>query len=434
MNIKKLFLVFVTALIAQFSFAVAASNPVSASYQTQSNNRVIDYHTLFDPGNYGLPESSTYLNGPNVRYPASIQITKSWEDNGSYNLQQMLYAVDGQIYTEYWNSDGKKWSSWTLSGGGGQKGDKGDKGDTGSQGLPGVKGETGAQGIQGVKGDVGAKGDTGTQGIQGIQGVAGKDGANGKDAINPMTTAGDLTVGGVAGAPMRLAKGAAGTFLTATTSGQAWENPLIYGNSLNSVRSLVAGQNISLKLTGSALTISTENPVTNFVRQHVQDASFFVTDDTNSPTLHRTQIWTEGTPSGSNATLPTAIPTDAGGFNVSSMYYVNIPSGSKITLKWFIKIYNILDITSATYNGYMIAGILYADGTISNMSSIAQLTTLDKTRYKSQNIVYSVTNYQQQTKDAIGIILSCNSNDIQSKTAIIGAVMDLTVKPFEVTK
>lgn len=52
--------------------------------------------------------------------------------------------------------------------------------------------------------------------------------ANGAAGLtNPMTTAGDIIVGGVAGAPARLAKGADGTVLTMVTGAEAWAAPSV---------------------------------------------------------------------------------------------------------------------------------------------------------------------------------------------------------------
>jgi hypothetical protein len=54
------------------------------------------------------------------------------------------------------------------------------------------------------------------------QAVAQSASGGGSGLINPMTTAGDLIVGGAAGAPARLAKGADGTQLTMVSGAQAW--------------------------------------------------------------------------------------------------------------------------------------------------------------------------------------------------------------------
>lgn len=183
MNIKKLLLVFVTALIAQFSFALAAPTSVAlASPQVQQSNRVVDFHSMLDAGTYGIYSDATLLNGPPATGIKTAIVVYSYKDNYDKVVNQTVFDSDGSGWQEYYDYGTKKWSAWSqFGGGGGQKGDKGDKGDTGPQGLPGVKGDTGLtgqQGIQGVKGDVGAKGDTGVQGIQGIQGVAGKDGAS----------------------------------------------------------------------------------------------------------------------------------------------------------------------------------------------------------------------------------------------------------------
>jgi hypothetical protein len=58
-------------------------------------------------------------------------------------------------------------------------GQKGDKGDVGVQGLQGVKGD---QGLQGIKGDQGIQGVKGDQGIQGPSGLKGDRGDPGQDA------------------------------------------------------------------------------------------------------------------------------------------------------------------------------------------------------------------------------------------------------------
>lgn len=211
---KKLLLIGLLSPI--FSFAA----------QNVAANRTIDFHTMQDPGSYGLPESSTYLNAPSqsIKYPASAFITKGWEDNNTYNIQQSIHFADGTIWTEWWNSEKKIWSNWVqTSGGGGTKGDPGDsayqvwlnnghkgteseflaslKGATGAtgatgpqgiQGVQGIAGPQGIQGIQGLKGESGIqgqKGDTGAQGIQGAKGEKGDTGATG--ATGPKGEKGD---------------------------------------------------------------------------------------------------------------------------------------------------------------------------------------------------------------------------------------------------
>ena len=184
MNIKKLFLVFVTALIAQFSFALAAPASVAlASPQVQQSNRVVDFHSMLDAGTYGIYSDATLLNGPPATGVKTAIVVYSYKDSYDKVVNQTVFDSDGSGWQEYYDYGTKKWSAWSqFGGGGGQKGDKGDKGDTGPQGLPGVKGDTGLtgqQGIQGIKGDTGLQGIKGDTGAQGIQGVAGKDGAQG---------------------------------------------------------------------------------------------------------------------------------------------------------------------------------------------------------------------------------------------------------------
>lgn len=140
----------------------------------------------------------------------------------------------------------------------GPQGPKGDKGDTGTQGPQGIQGETGAQGpqgiqgIQGIQGEQGPKGDTGATGATGAQGPQGVSITNvsvnasnhlivtlssgstidaGEIQVsggmsNPMTTQGDIIVGGASGTPTRLAKGTAGQVLAMNSgaTGLEWTN------------------------------------------------------------------------------------------------------------------------------------------------------------------------------------------------------------------
>jgi hypothetical protein len=122
----------------------------------------------------------------------------------------------------------------------GVKGDTGDPGPTGSTGATGAAGATGATGPQGAKGDKGDTGDTGPTGAtgatgptgptgpQGVKGDTGDTGPAGTPGFaNPMTSVGDLIVGGAAGAATRLAKGADGQVLTVdpTTHLLVWATP-----------------------------------------------------------------------------------------------------------------------------------------------------------------------------------------------------------------
>lgn len=88
----------------------------------------------------------------------------------------------------------------------GPAGAAGPQGEPGPAGPEGPKGDQGDPGPQGPAGEVGPQGPAGPQGEQGPQGLPGADGLT-----NPMTTAGDLIVGGTAGAPQRLGVGPAGS-------------------------------------------------------------------------------------------------------------------------------------------------------------------------------------------------------------------------------
>lgn len=77
-------------------------------------------------------------------------------------------------------------------------------------------------------------------------------GPPGPGMANPMTTAGDLIVGGAAGAPARLAKGADGQVLTLVAGAEAWATLAAGGGGSNSVASSTAAQT----------TITTSMPIT----------------------------------------------------------------------------------------------------------------------------------------------------------------------------
>ena len=149
------------------------------------------------------------------------------------------------------------------------------------QGPQGPQGEQGIQGIQGPQG---------IQGIQGVQGPAGADGADGADGVsitnvsvnasnhlivtlssgstidageiqvsggmsNPMTTQGDIIVGGASGTPTRLAKGTAGQVLAMNSdaTGLEWTNA--GGGGAEVINT--SGETMGLKLTLNGLGIGT---------------------------------------------------------------------------------------------------------------------------------------------------------------------------------
>ena len=77
----------------------------------------------------------------------------------------------------------------------------------------------------------GPEGPAGAAGAAGEDGADGADGADG-DITNPMTTAGDIIVGGADGAPARLAKGADGKVLGVESGAVAWVTPTGGGGGL----------------------------------------------------------------------------------------------------------------------------------------------------------------------------------------------------------
>lgn len=86
-------------------------------------------------------------------------------------------------------------------------------GGSGVQGLTGATGATGPTGATGATGSTGPAGATGSTGPAGPTGSTGATGATGPggDMTNPMTTAGDIILGGASGAPTRLAAPASPT-------------------------------------------------------------------------------------------------------------------------------------------------------------------------------------------------------------------------------
>ncbi|MES2347032.1 MAG: hypothetical protein V4641_05610 [Pseudomonadota bacterium] len=140
----------------------------------------------------------------------------------------VAYIVDADGLMYVWNG-----AAFPVSGAGASfKGDTGATGATGSQGIQGVPGAagaigatgaTGAQGSQGIKGDTGNQGIQGIQGIQGVKGDTGDTGAAGTPGFaNPMTTLGDLIVGGAAGVAGRVAIGADNYVLKITSGVVGW--------------------------------------------------------------------------------------------------------------------------------------------------------------------------------------------------------------------
>lgn len=89
------------------------------------------------------------------------------------------------------------------------------------------------------------------------------DSSGGGGFSNPMTTAGDLIVGGTAGAAQRLAKGTDGTVLTMTAGVQSWAYPL---------QSIVAAaSDEATALTTGTAKVTFRNPFASaFVITHVK--------------------------------------------------------------------------------------------------------------------------------------------------------------------
>lgn len=79
--------------------------------------------------------------------------------------------------------------------------------------------------------------------------------------INPMTTAGDIIVGGASGAPARLAKGADGTVLTMVAGAEAWSPPVL-GTAINALSIASGVVNIDCSL-GDYFTLALTANVTS---------------------------------------------------------------------------------------------------------------------------------------------------------------------------
>ncbi|MBX9866091.1 MAG: collagen-like protein [Burkholderiales bacterium] len=369
MNIKKLLLVFVTALIAQFSFALAAPASVAlASSQVQQSNRVVDFHSMLDAGTYGIYSDATLLNGPPATGIKTAIVVYAYKDNYDKVVNQTVFDSDGSGWQEYYDYGTKKWSAWSqFGGGGGQKGDKGDKGDTGPQGLPGVKGDTGAQGIQGVKGDVGAKGDTGVQGIQGIQGVAGKDGANGKDGkdglVNPMTATGDMIYAGANGFPTRLGAGVAGQVLTLSNSAPIipiWQTP--------------------------ANILSFNVPISSVYADAAIPAVVVLKNSSGTTQLTQNGLLCNST----------------GLMNITQQFSLVVASGQTISISGRLTFYNISAITQSNYYVNIQVLGLTTGGQLVNLGTQTQ-TTLSKAQYGYTNANFSAKQTLVTDLIAIGI-------------------------------
>lgn len=368
MNIKKLFLVFATALLAQFSFAVAAPASVAlASSQTQQSNRVVDFHSMLDAGTYGIYSDATLLNGPPATGIKTALVVYAYKDNYDKVVNQTVFDSEGTGWQEYYDYGTKKWSAWSqFGGGGGQKGDKGDKGDAGPQGLPGVKGDTGPtgqQGIQGVKGDTGAQG---TKGDQGIQGVAGKDGAAGKDAVNPMTTAGDMTIGGASGIPARLAAGANDTVLTSVNGVPTWKSP---------------------------------PPANSPVQFNVPVSSLYSADLTPTPLLLKSSA------GGSQTTQMVQLCTKPGSITFDQLFNATVAAGKTITYDGRFVVYNALEVTQPNY--YSIVQLLGVVGNTGQLVNLGEAKTVQLSKsqyaYTPVNFSGSYTNPSGSPIEAVGI-------------------------------
>lgn len=123
---------------------------------------------------------------------------------------------------------------------------QGPQGPQGEQGIQGIQGPQGIQGEQGIQGPAGQNGTNGTNGTDGVSITnvsvsasnhlivtlssgstidAGEIQVSG-GMSNPMTTQGDIIVGGASGTPTRLAKGTAGQVLAMNSgaTGLEWTN------------------------------------------------------------------------------------------------------------------------------------------------------------------------------------------------------------------
>lgn len=124
---------------------------------------------------------------------------------------------------------------------------QGPQGPQGEQGIQGIQGPQGIQGEQGIQGPAGQNGTNGTNGTDGVSITnvsvnasnhlivtlssgstidAGEIQVSG-GMSNPMTSQGDVIIGGASGTPTRLAKGTAGQVLTMNSGATApeWQTP-----------------------------------------------------------------------------------------------------------------------------------------------------------------------------------------------------------------
>jgi len=465
MNIKKLFLVFTTALLAQFSFALSVPTPVVlASPQVQQSNRVVDFHNMLDAGTYGIYSDQTLVNGPPATGIKTAIVVYAYKDNYDKVVNQTVFDSAGSGWQEYYDYGTKKWSAWSqFGGGGGQKGDKGDKGDTG------------------------AAGKDGAQGIQGIQGVAGKDGANGKDAINPMTAINDMVIGGASGIPTRLAAGADKTVLTSiagvptwstatgmtnpmtgggqiiyggtsgtpialspgtadkflrtnpSNSGVTWDYAVTYGT--NPVRSISAGNNITMNLSGTELAISSTgmvNPMSSIGEMIYAGANGFptrlgagtagqvLTLSNAAPVIPIWQtpanILSFNVPISSvyaDAAIPSVIVlknssgttqlsqngllcNSTGLMNITQQFSLVVASGQTISISGRLTFYNLNAITQSNYYVNIQVIGLTTGGQLVNLGTQTQ-TTLSKAQYGYTNANFSAKQTLVTDLIAVGI-------------------------------
>lgn len=195
------------------------------------------------------PKGDDGEDGSSVRIlpnaEACTQLGDGYIDSLGY--LQVLTNLDPRTFTE----------SGLIRGPQGPQGPQGIQGPQGEQGPQGVQGPQGLQGPQGEKGETGATGAQGEQGVQGPQGPQGVQGPAGQNGVgviaggttgqvlakksntdydtewqtpsasgmtNPMTTAGDIIVGGASGVPTRLAKGTDGQVIKMVSGAPAWAN------------------------------------------------------------------------------------------------------------------------------------------------------------------------------------------------------------------
>lgn len=162
---------------------------------------------LITSGTVTLDASTTnYLVAAQADGAVSVSDTiTDWDDAANflrlYKITTGVSAVTG--YEDHRQAIG--------GAGAGADGPPGPAGPTGATGATGATGPEGPTGPTGPAGPTGPKGDTGDTGPTGPAGMA-----------NPMTTAGDIIIGGASGAPTRLGISTNGYVLTMDTDMPVW--------------------------------------------------------------------------------------------------------------------------------------------------------------------------------------------------------------------